>query len=499
MTTQTADPMAELASRLIQAIDNRPVSGEKSYGRYGQFMGVGYKHDSGGSPISVGYTHGPGGNLSFPGVDPVVFHTVVGNRGILGQLPTVGSPYMNPTYPIITGVSAASGSEKTDVCDDAPVAGLMATCIITSVFGRYERATQEIELNRLNQRVDRADPMDLTLVGSPIAESGIFTSGPGNPNPPSDLLRNETARKFWELGVAFARLLAVQVWQGNPANNTSGGGYKEMTGLDILIGTGHVDAQTGTACAAADSDVKDFNYLNVADNGSDVVNALTYIYYTRKDLADRTGVQPVRWVWCMRPEVFYELTAVWPCAYMTYRCNLLGIDGARINIDAMEQTRMRDEMRAGKYLLIDGERIEVIVDDGIEAEYQTTNANVTSGCFSSTIYLVPMSVAGGRAVTYMEYFEYSNPAIEDALGNLVLGRIEGPWITVPRQTNWCIQWQTKIEPRMVLRTPWLAGRLNNVQVCPLQMTRSPFPGDPYYVGGGVESRPGPSYYTQWNA
>lgn len=499
MTTQTADPIAELAARLVSAIDNRPVTAEKSYGHYGEVMRVGYRHDATGGPISAGYTHGPGGNLSFPGVDPVVFHTVVGNRGIMGQLPTIGSPYTNPTYPIITGVTAASGSEKEGVCDDAPVAGLMQSCILTSVFGRYERATAQIELNRLGQRVDRADPMDLTLVGSPMAESGLFTTGPGNPGVPGDLLRNETARKFWELGVAFARLLAVQIWQGNPVNNSAGGGYKEMTGLDILIGTGHIDAQTGTACASADSDVKDFNYLNVGDNGSDAVNALTYIYYTRKDLADRTGVQPVRWVWAMRPEVFYELSAIWPCAYLTYRCNLAGIDGARVNIDGAEQTRMRDEMRAGKYLLIDGERIEVVVDDGIGTETPTTDANITEGCFASTIYLLPMSVAGGRAVTYMEYFEYSNPSIDEAIGNMVLGRVEGPWLTVPRQTNFCIQWQTKIEPRMVLRTPWLAGRLDNVQVCPLQRTRAPFPDDPYYVGGGVTSRPGPSYYTPWNA
>lgn len=499
MTTQTASPIDELASALVDALRlSNAKSGQKALYpyQYAEFA-TGMKHDASGTPISVGYSHGPGGNLSYPGVDPEMFHTVVGNRGLLGALPATPSLYTNPTYQVITGVQADSGNEKNLVCDDAPVAGLMKACLVTSVFGRYERATQEIELNRLGQQTDRADPMDLALVGSPISQSGLFTTGPGNPEAGGDIFTNETARKFWELGVSLHRLLSVQLWQGNPSNNSAGGGYKEVTGLDLLISTGHVDALTNTSCPSVDADVKDFDFLSIQDNGSAIVNALTYIYYTRRDLAERTGVMPVRWIFAMKPETFYELSAVWPCAYLTYRCNLEGIDGARVNIDGAEQTRMRDDMRNGRYLLIDGNRIEVIVDDGIAEDTNTTNGNVPSGCFASTIYLIPMSVVGGRAVTYLEYFQFSNPAIEDALGNMVLGRIEGPWITIPKQTVWCVQWQAKIEPRVVLRTPWLAGRLDNVVACPLQRTRNPFPGNPYFVDGGLTSRPGPSYYTPW--
>ena len=45
--------------------------------------------------------------------------------------------------------------------------------------------------------------------------------------------------------------------------------------------------------------------------------------------------------------------------------------------------------------------------------------------------------------------------------------------------------------------PWLAARLQNVQYCPLQHTRQPFPDDPYFVDGGRTSRPGPSFYDIW--
>ena len=128
----------------------------------------GIKHDASGTPIAVGYSHGPGGNLAFPGVDPAVFHTVVGNRGILGQLPTTPSLDTNPLFQVITGVQDVSGNEKNTVCENAPTAGLIKSCMLTSVFGRYERATPELEINRLGQRVNRGDPMDLAMIGSPI-------------------------------------------------------------------------------------------------------------------------------------------------------------------------------------------------------------------------------------------------------------------------------------------------------------------------------------------
>ena len=80
---------------------------------------------------------------------------------------------------------------------------------------------------------------------------------------------------------------------------------------------------------------------------------------------------------------------------------------------------------------------------------------------------------------------------------MILGQIEGAFLTWPRQTNQCVVWNAKIEPRLLLRTPWLAGRLQNVLACPLQHEREPFPDDPYHVDGGQTSRPGPSYWGLW--
>ncbi len=457
-------------------------------------LGVGQKHDASGTPITVGYSHGAGGNLSYPGVDPDVFHTVVGNRGIVGQLPAVATPFTNPTYEIITGVQADTGADPAGACDDAPVAGLMKGCITTSVFGKYRRRTPEIDLLRIGKFVDRADPMDLAMVGSPISSSGLFSTGPGNPAMPPDLLSNEVNRKFWELGTSLHRLLSLAVWRDTPATNA--GENKHMTGVDVLVNTGYRDAQTGTLCPSVDSDLKNFNYVRIDSAGDNIVDALTYIYHTRRDLAERTGVMPVRWVWAMRPELFYELTAIWPCAYLTYRCQVTGNE--QLNIDAADQVRMRDEMRRGRYLLIDGEQIPVVLDDAIEFDTNTTSANVTSGCMASDIYLLPMSILGGRSVFYLEYADYNNPSLRAALAQGISAAVvQGPWIITHSEKNTCVFWQAVIEPRLVLRTPWLAGRLQNVEFCPTQFTRSPFPADPYAIDGGLTSRAGPSLYKQW--
>lgn len=465
-----------------------------------------FKHDltTGIPPSMYQYSHGPGGNLTFPGVDPVVFNASMGAQSLLSQLPTSPSLYMNPTYYTMTGVLGDTGSEPAGPCDEAPQAGLMKACLTTAQFGKYQRETPTIDLARIGQRVDRADPMDLRLVGSPMSFSGPF-AGPMGTGTPADLFTNEIARKFWERNIAFHRLLSLQLWRGNPANNNAGGGYKEMTGLDLLINTGYTDIETNQACTAMDSLISDFNYQRISVNGGQtVVAALTNIYYQLRDRALRSGVMPVRWVMAMRPQTFYELTAIWPCSYLATGCLVQTNAPNMLMADASDAINLRDQMRAGSYLMIDGYRVDVIVDDGITEANGTTNSSVPSGCFASDIYFLPMSVIGGTASLYLEYFQFQNQSLSDALGNMVLGRIEGAFLTWPRQTNLCVQWQSLIEPRVVLRTPWLAARLRNVTICPIQHTNDAFPTDPYFKDGGKTARNeggptgGPSYWSLWN-
>lgn len=454
---------------------------------------MGFKHDATGTPATNVFSHGPLGNLTFPGVDPTLFTTAVGNIGILSSLPATPTVFTNPLYAVLTGVKGDTGAEKSAVCDVAPVAGLMKAGMITAPYGRYERSTPEMELNRLGLRNDRADPLDLALVGSPIGDGGPF-GGMSDPSAPGDILTNEIARKFWELSLSFHRLLSHQLWTGDPANNSAAGGYKEIAGFDQLIVTGYVDAETNISLPSIDADVQNFGNVHIDSAGTTLVNALSYLYMTRRDLAMRTGMLPVRWVFAMRPELFWEVTKVWPCSYLSYMCNTGLGSNVTTQINAADQVKMRDELRQGRYLIINGDRIEVVLDDGITADNGTNQL----GCKRSNIYLIPMSVVGGRAVTFLEYMDYTNPSIDSALAQLDQGvRRDGSFLVSVSRTIWCVKWQAKVEPRLVMRTPWLSGVLKNIVYCPTEDTRSPFPENAYFVDGGKTQRVGPSYYAPW--
>lgn len=465
----------------------------------------GYKHTSpSGTPVTSGFAHGSGGLFSTPGVEPDVYSAIpMPLRGLLSLLDFRKSRTTNPLYSILTGVTATTGSEKTNVCDDAPIAGLVKVCNQTSYFGRWERATREYELNNLGRTLDRHDPYDLRLVNNPLSNFGEFLPDvPGGVTAQNMLLSEVNKLKF-ELLVSFARDHARQIYSGSPTLNTAGGGSQQLVGLDIQINTGKVDAIANVACPAADSIIMAHNY-GLIGSSPDVVGVFTNMYHALKQNAMITGLDPVRWVLAMRPQLFYELTAVWPCAYLTYRClaTTATINGM---VDMREAVALRDAMRQGSYLLIDGEQVPVVQDMAITEENEGSAAAINQGQFASDAYFIPMTVLGGTPVTYMEYFDLDNPEIRAALGDLRLGSqfwtTNGGAIlwTFKPPRNWCVQWQIKMEPRLVLRTPFVAGRITDLRYEPLRHDRDVFPTDPYFTDGGQNSRaPGGSYYTDWS-
>ena len=465
----------------------------------------GRKHTSPSGTPTSNYMHGPGGIFGVDGLEQDIISTRVQPRGIAGNLPALGSIRMNPLFGYLTGYQANTGTRADGVCDDPEIAGPGKSCIQTAQFGRYSFMTKEIEINRVGQQTDRGEFLDLRVMNDPLLqpEGGLLNQNiPGSPN-----LRREVLHAFVEVGVSFQNQLMQQVYQGNPANNTAGGGYQEFPGLDILIGTNKVDAFTGINCPSLDSDIKDFNYGLVDDvgvAGSDIVEVVTYLWRFLRSNSSRMNFDPTTWVITMRNELFFELTAVWPCSYLTYRCTFRAAGNAqeRVNVNAADQVALRDSMRQGSYLLIDGFQVDVVLDDGIAEESDADNANIAAGEFASDIYFIPMTVRGGRAVTFWQYLDYMQGAMVAVQDGRLLndfwtdgGRFL--WHKKP-PLNWCNKWVAKIEPRIILLTPQLAGRIQNVRYAPLQHTRDPFPTDNYFVDGGQTSRTGPSLFSDWN-
>lgn len=453
------------------------------------------KHDlPTGFTISNNLMHGPSGIFGAAGVDRDIFSTRIKPRGLAAAVPAMGTNDDSPIVGYLTGFTdTETGAEPTNKCDDPLEAGELKSCLQGAAFGRIARKTKPLALVDIGRRVNRGEFMDLRLVNDPMMESGLFV--PGLPADLTTALNREVLARLLTLGSAFENKLYPMVWTGAVANNTGGDGYREFVGLETLVGTGKVDVLEGTSCPSLDSDVKNANYATVQNDTATIFNIMTMVWRFVNHNATHMGFLPVEWVWVMRGDLFSELVDRWPCVYATYRCG--GAAATPNNTDAMALRALSDQMRNGGYLTIDGRNIPVIVDDGIPEDTNTTNANVPSGSFASDIYLLPLTVRGGRRVLFFEYFDYSQgtaQAIADArLGNVAYVSDGGRFLFYSQFTNGCFSLAATLEPRIRLLTPQLAGRISNVVYSPLQHFRQPFNDDPYFTNGGAVSRDNSPY------
>jgi hypothetical protein len=473
--------MASIIEQLVQELSNDP----RVKGRF-------QKHTSPSAAVGP-YMHGPGGLFGVSGLERDVISSRVQPQGLASLLDVSLTQVVHPLYAYITGFQAASGNQPTDPCADGPIAGAMKSCLQTAKFGSYQFETRPMDLCRVGQRNDRGEFFDLRIMNDPLVDelAGLF---PTLPSQDAMLNGQELLSRLVEVGVAFQDLLSRQVYQATGVAN-------EFPGLDILVGETKVDAQTGVDCPALYSDIRDFGYVDVSTpaGSSSIVQTLISVWRNLNNNASTMNFGQTEWVIVMRKNLFHEITDVWPCNYMSYRC-IPENSNIEVSVSADEQVRMRDSMRMEDYLLIDGVRVNVVTDDSI---FEEGGFGGGVGTYASDIYILPLTVRSGLSVTYFEMFDFQNGTVPD----IRLGRSETDfwtddgrylWMKKPAN-NWCTQWKAKTDPRVKLLTPQLAGRIVNVAYTPLKPYRDPFPEQYNFQNGGVtDARPAPSYWADWN-
>ena len=455
-----------------------------------------------GSP-SGPYLHGPGGIFGVRGLSRDVVSTFTQITGSLGELlPIKSSNETNPLAAYITGFLRSDTQEKNGICDDPEEAGQMKTCIQTTVFGRKEFKSRELEVNAIGRVVNRGEFTDLRVVNGPLVNQmgGLMQNFYGISNQNAILGGQEIVSRMMEMAVAFQRWYCPQVYSGNPANSKAGGGYKEFMGLDLLIGTNKVDALTGTACPSLYSDIKSFSYRQISSTTDpDIHRTLSTMMYILETRAKQNNLSPVDFRIVMRSQLFFELTRVWPLQYNT---SDTGLTGAGMDLVYLENVKMRDDMRNNNYLIINSKRYGVILDDCIPEENKADNAAIPIGGFASDIYIVPFTARGGTLQTlYWEYFSYTENVLPQLTGLPQWFWSDGGMFlwTMGAPKLWCMDVSAKTEPRLRLLTPQLAGRLTDVAYVPLQHINDPLPSQDYYVNGGVSTgRPFPSPFAEYN-
>lgn len=468
---------------------------------------AGYRATSS-TPSALSYS-GPGSLFGALGLERDVISTRTQPFGLADKLPVQLTDTLWPQFAYFTGFAASTGSEPVNVCDDPPTAGAGAVCVQTAQFGRFSRQSRVLDISNMNRRINRAEMTDLNLLNGPLVGGMGGLTVPGSAGSEFNI-RNEAYMRMAELGVDFQLWFSRMIYEGNPANNTGGNGYREFPGLDILIGTGHVDANTNTACPSLDSTIVNLNYANVSISNSAMSNfiaGLTNLMRYMKTKAAGQNMGEVNWALVMRPGLFYELTAAWPCNYATYRCiavqNINGqATGNGAFINGMDMAQMRDAMRNGSYLVIDGQQIQVIQDNTIREDTNTINSSVTNGSFASDVYFLPLSVRGVSTL-FWEVFDFSKslgdlPALAPGAGAYYWtdgGRYL--WHLKP-PANWCVQVMGLIQPRIILRTPHLAARITNVAYQTVMHEPDSDPTDPYFVRGGVTAGyTAPTFHAAW--
>lgn len=434
--------------------------------------------------------HGPGGIWTGPGLERDVISAHMRPFGLASQLPLIPTVNTNPLYGTITGFTDTVGSQPQYACEDAP-SGYVKGCTLTARLGMFRLDSNTIDMDDVMLRLHRGDFTDLMLRGQVL---GLTSLNPSDTNQ-SDILNIVSHSEMVTIGVNTERALSRQLWQGSVALN-------QFPGLDSQIATGQVDAQTNVACPAMDSDVKDFALDEVGGSGRDIVEYISMIEFYLRHNAMSMGLEPVTWVIVMRPELWFELTAIWPCKYNTHRCGDANLgNNSRVIVDGRENVAERDAMRNGMYLDVNGNRYQVVLDTGIYEHNNINNGSLNPGEYASSIYFVPLAITGNFPVTYREYVDYRQAQTDV---NFAQGRLDVWWTDNGvyswslTQQKWCYKFHLKTEQRVVLRTPQLAGKIDRVRYTPLQHLRSPYPDSPYFYDGGVSLRANdPGYSAVW--
>lgn len=486
---------------------------------------IGYKNNPIGSNPTGPYAHGNGGLFSVPGQMPQIFSAMqLPMMGAIDDLPIMFEGlgqefdggdqgfggFTAPLHTYITGVTQGNldnvANQPTVACTVGPSAGLLKACTVTMPYGKY-RASMNLDLEQIAALRDRADPTYLQLMNMAPSQINLIPSplgqGAGN-----QILINEFARRAFSLAVSWKRLLASQTYAGNPANSSTSVNYQQIEGFDLQVNAGtHKDVFSAQLCTALDSDLKDFTSKVIG--GNSINNNLLY---TNLDMlyrycwwnASREGLLPVAWKWWMHPNLFDEITKVWPVEQFTEALLAIGaFSNGRVTIDGKETIDLRNAMRQGSFLPIRGIPIEVVQDDTITETNITNNPLLSAGQYASGIYLMPYTVLGGMPITYIQPFNWANGIIDDTVRD---GRLLHTFTTDAGIFRWyvyysgpCVQWDIVTRFRVRTHMPQIAGRLQNVGYAPLQHVASWDPNSAYFKDGGRTNIGQSSYYTDWSS
>lgn len=454
---------------------------------------IGRKNDPASTTLTAPALHGPFqgnaaqyGLFSYPGVRPERYSALQRPRSMARILRPMASEYTEEILEIATGQTASSGTNPAGFCGNPVTVGQLKTCQQVHKFGSYIIKTDLNAVPLIGQLRNRADvPAEILNAGP--AENPLIPDIMFNLRDTRDVL----AYELFRIGVDLERQMEQVLIRGQYTGSTQQnfvGFFQEFNGLDQLIKTGYTDAVTGAVCAAADSAIISFNAAVSSTmgggDGRNIVQAASDLYWALRDRATSVGMEGVDWAIVMRKEQFRAVVEQWACNYATYRCTS-GTVGNPFNTDTGDTNALRLEMMNGQYLLHDGIAVPVVFSEGI------SSPAIANATYEADMYYVPLSW-NGAPLLRLEYFDMGNQyatayrTFVDSDDITVINN--GMFIVGVRSTGLCKEYHFASRMRMILETPFLAGRIDNINYTFRAPSREAIPGTSLYVDGGTTYR-----------
>jgi hypothetical protein len=424
------------------------------------------------------------GALSYPGVRPERYSAMQSPRSFSKMLRPEKSIYQNELIEVITGQTAASGSNATGWCAGGMLPGVLKTCQQQYPFGNFKMRTRISTVQDAGILRNRADI------------PGILQNNPPQENPlVPDLLYRLTDTQsamqtnFYELGNQIQRSMGPEIFNGVVGTDTSiPGWWKDMNSISALVKTGNVDAVSNLACPALDSIVVAWNADVAATvSGRNIVQAYTDTMYALQNRADTTGLGDVQFAFVMRKEAFYALTAVWACQYNTFRCQA-GTAGQPNVSQVVDMNQMRIDMLRGNYLLIDGVPYPVLFDDGITIEQLGGGA---APVLRADAFILPVSRNGAPGVR-LEYYDMGNSYSQE-VDQLIVSQSmilnNGLYLMTKQFTEGCVDFTINAKMRLFIEWLFLAARIDDMSFVYQAQTRDANPATTFlHANGGISYR-----------
>lgn len=473
----------------------------------------GQKNDPPGTPVGP-YLRGPGGLFNRNEIDNRVFSAFLGPMpGAANAIPVYNASIEIGTDnfggqdasfdTLLTGVTAGDAddfaNQPTEACADGPVGGLIKLGSIVNPFGNYKVSTREVEIYRAGRVATRLDQLTLMLMNAPVLQSVL-----GVPNGTPSLqntIANELASRIYESIFSFNRMFAPRVWSGSPTNNS--GERKDIVGFDIHINENNKrDALTSALLTAANSYITNYGFQELGAGPQDIVRNIEWADFFVNDKAEKQGFGMLEGFIAMRPGAFYRLSEVWPVRqYQAALAQMAAFTNGRVVVNASDAQEMRNAFRSEKMLPINGRLVRVVLDNTIFEDNSTTQA-IPAGRFASDIYFIPTSVLGGIPVTYWQYFNHANTmsaAIERYVGSQTFTTDGGMFRWYVNHKNGCVKINIQMTPRLRMRTPQLAWRIQNVAYDNIGHLADWDPASSYLSDGGITSGQTQQFYNSWGS